>query len=234
MELCLELARGPLFRFALLFMVLGLGRHLVLTFLAIRRAIAKAGDKDVPLRRIALATLGWLFPFTKMRPRRIYSFLSIAFHAGIIITPLFLAGHIALWQRGLGFGWPAIGNSLADVLTLVVMVSVVGLVVGRQWTGEARSLTRSQDIILLLLVALPFASGFILAHPALSPFDASAAMLVHALSADLVMVLIPTTKLSHCVLLPTTQLVSDVGWRFPPDAGEKVLAALRLKNQEGT
>jgi hypothetical protein len=51
-------------------------------------------------------------------------------------------------------------------------------------------------------------------------------MLLHVLSADLLLFLIPMTKLSHMVLLPTTQLVSELAWHFPPDAGSKVAAAL--------
>jgi hypothetical protein len=46
------------------------------------------------------------------------------------------------------------------------------------------------------------------------------------MSANIVMILVPITKISHCVLLPLTQLVSEVAWHFPPDAGSKVAAAL--------
>jgi hypothetical protein len=56
-------------------------------------------------------------------------------------------------------------------------------------------------------------------------------MLVHVLSGELVMVLLPVTKLAHSVLLPAGQLVSDVGWRFPPEAGEEVLAILESKRR---
>ena len=51
-------------------------------------------------------------------------------------------------------------------------------------------------------------------------------MLVHVLSADILLVLIPMTKLSHSVLLPSTQLISEVAWHWPADAGAKVAIAL--------
>jgi len=223
-----------MFRFAIVFMLLGLVRHLVLTLLSVRRALHSAADKAVPYRQIAKATLAWLFPFTKLRNRVVYSALSIAFHVGIIITPIFLVGHIALWRRGLGFGWPAIGNTLADVLTIVALVTVVGLIVGRLWTRESRTLTRPSDIVLLILIALPFGSGFLVSHPLLNPFGLNGTLLVHVMTANLIMILMPITKLSHVVLLPTTQLVSDVAWRFPPDAGEKVFNALHPRQQEGS
>jgi hypothetical protein len=51
-------------------------------------------------------------------------------------------------------------------------------------------------------------------------------MLIHVLSAELIFVLIPFTKIAHCVLIPFSQLVSDLGWRFPSTAGRDVARAL--------
>lgn len=231
MDAWLEFARGPLFRFAVLFMVLGLARHLILTILAIRRALAQAGDKDVPWKTLLKATLAWLFPVTKIGSRVVYSVLSMTFHVGLILVPLLLAGHIALWERGLGVSWPSLPAALADVLTLLTVVTALLLIAGRMWTSESRALTRSSDVALLVLLAIPFLSGFLVSHPLYNPFGANGTLLVHVLSSDLVLILMPITKLSHCVLLPTTQIVGDVGWRFPPDAGERVFAALHGEPQ---
>ena len=92
-------------------------------------------------------------------------------------------------------------------------------------------LSRFQDYALPLLIALPFASGFLVMHPAWSPFSRDAALLVHVLSADVLLFLIPLTKLNHMVLLPTTQLVSELAWHFPPDAGHHVAVALGKVNE---
>jgi len=63
-------------------------------------------------------------------------------------------------------------------------------------------------------------------HPQWNPFSFHAALLVHVISADIVLILVPLTKISHCVLMPLTQVVSEVAWHFPPHAGSKVAAAL--------
>ena len=73
-----------------------------------------------------------------------------------------------------------------------------------------------------LMVALPFASGYLLMHPFLNPFAFESTFLVHVMSANLVLVLMPTTKLSHAVLLPSVQLVSEVGWHWPKESGSRV------------
>ena len=44
-------------------------------------------------------------------------------------------------------------------------------------------------------------------------------------------VAVPLTKLSHMVLLPFTQLVSELAWHFPPDAGRRVAVALGKEHE---
>ena len=46
-----------------------------------------------------------------------------------------------------------------------------------------------------------------------------------------ILILIPLTKLSHMILLPVTQLVSELAWHFPPDAGSKVAATLKKEGE---
>jgi nitrate reductase gamma subunit len=222
----LEWARGPAFVACFTLMVLGLARNLLVTIWGIIRAMLKAGDKNIPWKNLIFASLAWLLPFKKLKERLWYSLASILFHVGLIIVPVFLIEHVALWRRGIGFSWPAIGQSLADGLTLLTLAATIALLAGRLGNRNARALNRSQDVILVLLIALPFASGFVAAHPSLNPFNYHATMLVHVLSSNLLMCLIPFTKLCHCILLPLTQIVAEVGWHFPPEAGRRVSESL--------
>ena len=230
MESWLEWARGPAFLFAFVFMLLGLTRHVALTVWEVARAMYRAGDKTLPYRQIFVTTLKWLFPMEKLKDRLFLSLTSVSFHIAILIVPIFLAGHIALWARGLGISWPAIPNRLADVLTIIAVVTAVALVVQRASARATRVLSRFQDYALPLVIAVPFASGFMVMHPGINPFSYEAMLLVHVLSADLVLVLIPITKLSHMALLPGVQLVSEVAWHWPPDAGSKMAETLGKEN----
>jgi len=231
METWLQWLRGPVFWAALTFMVLGLLRHLVLTAWGIARAARRAGDKSFPYRTVALATARWLLPTGQLRNRALYSITSLAFHIAAILVPLFLAGHIALWRRGLGVSWPALPNSLATALTIAAVVTAVALVVQRASARDTRALSRVQDYALPLLVAVPFASGFLVMHPAWNPLPRDVALLVHVLSGDALLLLIPLTKLNHMILLPATQVVSELAWHFPPDAGQRVAVALGKVNE---
>jgi len=226
MEQWLEWARGPLFRLAVLIMGLGLARLLILTGLGVFRAMERAGDQTLPLKSIAVATLKWLFPFKQLNNRLWYSLTSVTFHVGLILTPIFLGAHILLWKRGLGMGWPRLTQYPADGLTLLTIIAGIGLIIGRVANAFSRQISRFQDFALPPLLLVPFISGFLALHPLLSPLPYSLAMLIHVMSGDLILILIPFTKLAHCVLLPTTQLVSEVGWHFPADSGENVAMAL--------
>ena len=222
MEAWVKWARGPVFLFAFMFMLLGLIRHVVLTLFEMRRAMTQAGDKSIPLKKILIATLKWLFPMEAIKNRIVFSLTSIVFHFAILVVPIFLAGHIGLWTRGLGISWPAIPHDVADVLTLVGIISALTLVIERAAARDTRALSRIQDYVLPLIIAAPFASGFLVMHPSLNPFPYETTLFVHVMSANLVFVLIPLTKLTHAVLVPAVQLVSEIAWHWPPDAGTRV------------
>lgn len=231
MELWLHWARGPVFWAALTFMVLGLGRHVGMTMWQMIRTIRRAGDKTIPSRQVFDATRRWLIPVARLRNRWLFSLTTLTFHLSIIVVPIFLAGHIALWERGLGVSWPALPNPLATALSVVAVAGALALVMERIASRDSRALSRLQDYALPLVIAVPFTSGLLVIHPAWNPFPFEATLLVHVMSANLLLVLIPVTKLSHMVLLPATQLVSELAWHFPPDAGSKVAIALQKENE---
>jgi hypothetical protein len=51
-------------------------------------------------------------------------------------------------------------------------------------------------------------------------------MLFHVWSGDLIMLLLPFTKIAHCVLLPLSQYVTGLAWKFPSGAGQRVVDTL--------
>jgi nitrate reductase gamma subunit len=231
MEDWLDFARGPVFRFAIMIMILGIVRHLVVTALSVRTIMARAGDKSLPWKSIRTATWGWLFPIKHLAENRVFTIASITFHAGVVLAPLFLMSHVLLIDKAIGITWPTLPNLLADILTVLAFLGMTVVFVVRVGTGEGRALSRVSDYSILIVTALPFLSGFLVMHPGLNPFPFQATMLVHVLSGSLVLGILPFTKLIHVVILPATQLVSEAGWHFPPDAGEKVAVALGKENQ---
>jgi nitrate reductase gamma subunit len=232
MESWIEFARGPLFRLCFSVMVLGLLRLLWLTGVGIVEAYLRNSDRQLAYREIVRQTLGWAFPFRRVgRARPLYSIASVLFHVGLLLVPLLLSAHVLLWRRALGFGWPVLPKLVADGLTLLMLAAAAGLFVGRLADRRARALSRLQDYVWPLLLAVPFLTGYACANLALSPRGYQACMLLHLLSANTVMLLLPFTKIAHCVLQPMSQLVTALSWKFVPGAGDRVAATLGYANR---
>jgi nitrate reductase gamma subunit len=153
------------------------------------------------------------------------------FHLAMIITPTFLGPHILLWQRSLGFSWPALPQPVADFLTLAGIATGVVLIVRRISARASRDLSRFQDYVLPVLITIIFTTGYLAMHPGSDPLPYETVMLIHIVCGNLLLVALPFSKLSHAFLFPLTRLVSDMGWHLAPDAGHRVAAALNKEDQ---
>ena len=234
LESWISLARGPLLRLALLVMVLGLLRQVVIQIWEIGWAFHRAGDQVVGWRVVIWRNLEWLLPwrYLQRKERRLYNFTSFIFHVGVIAIPVFLAGHVAIWREAFGISWWSLPQDLADWLAVLTVVAAFGLLVGRMLNEASRRISKFQDWCLPLLCAVPFISGMWVAHPLWNPFNAQVVYLSHLLSAELLLILVPFSKLVHIVLFWVSQTSTELGWRFPPGSGERVRATLG-KESEG-
>ncbi|MFC2171420.1 hypothetical protein ACFLU6_02165 [Acidobacteriota bacterium] len=224
MENWLQFARGPLFTITFLIMVFGLIRHVLLQLLLL--ATKGRTLKLVRWRRVASDTLSWMFPVRHLiKGTVILTLTSIIFHIGVILVPCFLADHIALWEKFIGLDLPALTKGLADSLTLLTIACILVLLMCRILITRSRALSRPSDYFLLVMVLLPFFTGYLAAHPAANPLPWNKMMLFHILSAEALFVIVPFSKLAHMVLFPFDRL-SQVHWQLRAGAGDKVAAAL--------
>lgn len=232
MDAWIDFARGPLFRLSFSIMVLGLLRLLWLTAVGILEAYLRSSDRVLAYREIARQTLEWAFPIRRVgRARPFYSTASVLFHAGLVLVPVLLHAHVLLWRRAIGFGWPVLPELAADGLTLLMLAAAAGLFVGRLADRRSRSISQPQDYVWPLLLAVPFATGYACANLVLQPWGYQVTLLLHVLSANTVMFLLPFTKIAHCVLQPLSQVVTAVSWKFVPGAGDQVAATLGYANR---
>ena len=233
MNEALEFARGPLFAATFLFMVLGLARHVLLRTVALVRTIQRSPPKTMPWMRIVSTTVDWLLPVKHvLRRTPVINVSSVLFHVGLILVPLFLADHIYLWSKGIGLSWPALGRAAADFLTLLTLLCTTVLLLVRLVHAPSRAMSSLSDYLHLLLIACVFATGYFASHPEWSLLEYETAMLIHVISAELVLVLLPFSKLSHAILFPFDRLAMDLFWRLVPGAGARVADELR-GNPEG-
>lgn len=146
----------------------------------------------------ARSILFWLLPFGthSWRTKPGFTLAFFGFHIGAVLVPLFLAGHAVLLQQRFGIAWPSLPQGLADVLTALALVSIVGIALRRFSLPEVRIVTTWYDWLLLLIAAAPLCTGFV---AVMHWGDYQFWLLAHILTAELLLVAIPFTKLYHVV-----------------------------------
>ena len=230
MDAMLEFVRGPLFRLCFAIMLLGLARILFIDIWAAYKAYKKTTDRKMPWKLILSRTWEWIFPVKRLSNNfQVYSVLSILFHIGLILVPIFLFAHIQLWKESVGISWPALPYSWAFWLTISTIAFAASLFIGRLVLKQARALSRKQDYLWLILLLIPFVTGFVCANLNIRPQGYQFFMLVHILSGELIFILIPFSKIAHCVLSPLSQVVSTLAWKFPPETDDNICTTLNKK-----
>ena len=230
MDALLEFARGSLFRFSIIIMILGLARLIFLDLYSAYSAYQKAGDKTLPWKLIISRSLEWLVPVKRIgRNRPIYSIFSIIFHVGLLLVPIFLFAHVQLWKKAIGLSWPTLPYIWAYWLTIITIVAAVLLLFGRILSKSSSFISRKQDFLWPILLLIPFVTGFVCSHLSVSPSNYQLFMLMHILAADLIFILMPFTKIAHCVLMPLSQFIANLAWKFPADTDDAVCTTLNKK-----
>ncbi|MBI5522807.1 MAG: nitrate reductase [Desulfarculus sp.] len=156
----------------------------------------------------------WLIPLgsVSFRQQPIFGLVFWVFHVGLLAIPLFLNAHNVLWDEAFGISLPSLSDKLADYGTMVVMACVAFLFIRRLARPEVRILSEGWDYLLLILVLAPFLTGF-LAYRQIGPYDLM--LNLHIFSGELMLILIPFSKLGHIILFFFTRafIGSEMGAR---------------------
>ena len=137
-----------------------------------------------------------------MRLQPVFTLMVFTFHITLLAVPLFLYAHNILWDEAFGLSLWSLPNQWADVMSVILLVSIFLLIVRRIIRSEVRILTGAWDYILLVLTALPFLTG-ISAYHQFGPYEPM--MIAHVISGEILLILIPFTKLGHMLLFFLTR-----------------------------
>jgi hypothetical protein len=157
------------------------------------------------LRAVYLVGIRSLAVRTRFR-HPVQSVISTFFHAGVLVLSFFLAAHVLLWKSVLDFAWPSLPEAATPMVALLVIG--FGIVLFALRLGEREGNSR-QKILWQLLILVPVVSGYICANLALSPSAYQWMMLLHVCTANVVMALIPFTKITQVVLAPFSRPAGD-------------------------
>jgi nitrate reductase gamma subunit len=155
--------------------------------------------------KYVLATLGrWLIPLNRdVVKNPVFVILAYIFHICLIIVPIWFSGHISLWEESrFEWSWTPIPDGLADWMTLIFLAIALFFFLRRVISADIRLLSTFSDYLLIVVTALPFVTGYFLTHGTMDNigFLGENIQIIHMLSGELMLILIPFTKLSHFVL----------------------------------
>ncbi len=201
---------GPLVWVSLLILVLGLiGKFIYLTNMAKKRDpwVFNYLSKKHALRSIVM----WLIPFaaTNQRLNPVMTIVTYIFHICLILVPIFALAHVIMWERAWGISWWTLPETAAVIMTFLVLGGIVFFIVRRIVLPEARYVTRFQDFLILILVALPYLTGLLAYYQI---FDYQTMIVLHILAGHAMLIAIPFTWLSHLLQFFMTR--SYVGSEF--------------------
>ncbi|MFC2150131.1 hypothetical protein ACFLQV_01380 [Calditrichota bacterium] len=194
---------GPLFRFAFVVMLLGIFRLYVLQLTSLNGPYIKTRQlPGIPWHGVQrLWHLRSTTIVSQWKEVPIYSFVATAFHAGVIFVPLYLGAHVILWRQSVGFSWFHLPQEIANILTMVVIVTGPWLFFIRLFVSKWRKQSTLQDYLWLLLLTLPFVSGYIISNSDVTAATYQNLMVLHVYTADLIMIMIPFTKVAQCIFI---------------------------------
>ena len=150
------------------------------------------------------SVLAWLIPFFP-KSTRIHPFfytISYLFHLLIFLVPIFLLAHVTLLEESMQWSWITLSDPLADGLTLFIIGALIFFSIRRLVVPEVKFLTRASDFLFIGLVALPFITGFLASQQV---FAYQWMTVIHILSGELMIILIPFTRFSHMLAAPFTR-----------------------------
>lgn len=141
-----------------------------------------------------VSTLGRFFlPLHKAsRKKPFYTTLRYIFHGCLFVVPIWLSGHIVLWSESrFEWDWAALPDAWADWMTLILLALAAYFLVRRFILKDLRQSASSLDILLIIITALPFLSGYFLTHGTLESiaFLGDNMVIIHMLSGELMILM---------------------------------------------
>jgi nitrate reductase gamma subunit len=121
------------------------------------------------------------------------------FHIGLAVIVFLGAPHILLITNLTGLSWPGLPTQFIDLVTVVTMAAMVVMLVDRINKPVKRFLSTFEDWFTWLVTFLPVLTGWLAVQHLLLPYTTMLAL--HILSAEILLVVLPFTKLFHAFTL---------------------------------
>ncbi len=193
--------RGPLFSAALLIFIFGMAYRLVsVILLGWKRNHVPAKRSMVVGGAVNLLRPLIIFPFLprirEASNRNPVTYLAGGiFHVGLFVVVFFGAAHVLAWESVVGFRWLTLPLPIIDFFAAITIAALIVLLYNRLSHPVLKLISRTPDYVNLLIVFLPFVTGFFMTHRLLLPYEQI--YTIHVLTVDILLIWIPLSRISH-------------------------------------
>jgi len=148
--------------------------------------------------------VNWLIPFNTMgwKADPLMTVTTFVFHICFIAVAVFLSAHVVVWNTAFGFDMWSLPTEAGDIISIVVIATCAIFALRRFILPHVKNVTKPKDWFALTLVVLPFITG-VLAYHQMGPSLLMTTL--HILSGELLLALIPFTRLSHALFVLFTR-----------------------------
>ncbi|MFK5985256.1 MAG: hypothetical protein QM479_07500, partial [Pseudomonadota bacterium] len=200
--------KGPAFDFALFIFICGITiRILEIVILGRKQDLAAArssqemgGLRNIFSRSMPEAGILKRAPFTVI--------MGYIWHIAWFISFLLFIPHIELFTALTGLAWPGLANQIVDFAAVVAIISLIAVLIHRITHPVLSFLSGFEDYLVWLVTFLPLFTGYLAFHHIIEPYTLFLAL--HILSAELLMVVFPFTKLMHAITVVMARWYSGV------------------------
>ena len=188
-------ARGPGFQIATIIFAAGITLRIVEILMLGRKANlaeAKGNAMSSGLRTIISRSV----PDASTFKRSAFSVTSgYVFHIGLFIVIFLYAPHILFFKDVLHISWPALPSTVIDAVSVITIITMIAVLIHRLKDPVKRFLSTFDDYLGWFVTILPLITGYIAFHRIGLP--APTLIAIHILSIQLLMIVLPFTKLMH-------------------------------------
>ena len=187
--------RGPGFQIASIIFAAGITLRVVEILMLGRKknlAEAKGSEMSSGLRTIVSRTV----PDATTFKRSAFTVTTgYVFHIGLFVVIFLYAPHILFFKDVAHISWPALPSTVIDAVAVITIIALVALLVHRLKDPVKRFLSTFDDYLSWFVTILPLITGYIAFHRIGMP--APSLIAIHLLSVELLMIVLPFTKLMH-------------------------------------
>lgn len=189
----LNWARGPGLSYATLIMVFGITLRII-------EILSLGRPKELAEVRSSGVEDGWKLIFKRSLPEtRNWKYITAAyiFHVGLLIVIFFFIPHTQLFRDVFGIFWDGWPNYIIDFFTVLSIAAMLYTLAQRFFDPTRRILSTLSDYLAWLVTFLPLVTGYMAFHRL--GMDYTTMLAVHILSVELLMIVLPLSKLTHTI-----------------------------------